>query len=141
MDLEHSERREKRRSVMHNPHEEEARERWGQTAAYQESSRRTRGYGDAEWAKIRAESEEIERGFADALAAGEPADGERATDLAEAARLHIDRWFYPCSREMHGTLAGMYTADERFKAHYDERADGLAAYVAAAIDANLSRAD
>ena len=121
---------------MHNPYEDEARERWGKTSAYRESARRTRGYGDAEWAQIRAEAEEIERGFAAALAAGEPADGERATGLAEAARRHIDRWFYPCSREMHRALGEMYTADERFRAHYDERAEGLATYVAAAIDAN-----
>jgi hypothetical protein len=33
----------------------------------------------------------------------------------------------------------MYTADERFTAHYDDRAPGLAAYVRDAIQANTLR--
>ena len=36
-------------------------------------------------------------------------------------------------------LADMYTADERFKAHYETRAEGLAEYVASAIKANAAR--
>jgi hypothetical protein len=74
------------------------------------------------------------------LAAGEAADGAKAMDQAERARLHIDRWFYPCSHTMHVGLADMYLADARFRAHYEERAAGLAAFVAAAIKANARRA-
>jgi len=59
--------------------------------------------------------------------------------LAEQARVHIDRWFYPCSRAMHAALAEMYTADARFAAHYEERAAGLAAFMADAIRANARR--
>ncbi len=116
----------------------EAKERWGETDAYKESTRRTRKYGEDDWARIKAAQEGIEAGLADAMASGDPADGERATHLAEQARLHIDRWFYPCSHRMHVGLADMYTADPRFKAHYDDRAPGLADYVAAAIRANAA---
>ncbi len=59
--------------------------------------------------------------------------------LAEQARLHIDRWFYPCSASAHAALAEMYTGDPRFRAHYDNRVAGLAGYVAAAIHANAGR--
>ena len=121
-------------------YEAEVQERWGGTEAYKESSRRTKGYSPDDWAKIKAESEGIEAGLAAAMADGDPADGERAMDLAEAARLHIDRWYYPCSAATHAGLAEMYTADERFKAHYEDRAEGLAEYVAAAIKANAGRA-
>jgi len=114
----------------------EVRERWGETDAYRESARRTKRYTEADWARIKGEAEAIESGFASALEAGDPADGERALGLAEAARAHIDRWYYPCSHRMHAALADMYTADARFRAHYDERAEGLADYVAAAIKAN-----
>ena len=114
----------------------EARERWGNTDAYRTSTKRTKQYGDAEWAKIKAESEAIEAAFAEAMADGESSDSERALELAEQARSHIDRWFYPCSHEMHASLAEMYTADDRFRAHYDDRAAGLADFVAAAIRAN-----
>ncbi len=120
-------------------HAAEARERWGDTEAYAESTRRTKSYTDADWKRIRDEQADIEQAFAEAMAAGKPSGSERATALAEEARLHIDRHFYPCSREMHAGLADLYTADERFRAHYEDRAEGLAEYVAEAIKANLDR--
>jgi len=121
------------------PYEDEARERWGDTEAFKESARRTKRYKPEDWAKIKAEGEGVEAAMAALLSAGEAADGPKAMDLAERARLHIDRWFYPCSRGMHAALADMYTADARFAAHYEERAAGLAAFVADAIRANARR--
>ncbi len=118
----------------------EAHERWGGTESFRESSRRTQSYSEKDWAAIEAELEGIESGLASIMAEGEPADGPRAMDLAEAARLHIDRWYYPCSHSLHAGLADMYTADGRFKAHYEDRAEGLAAFVAAAIRSNGERA-
>ena len=88
---------------------------------------------------FKGQLEAIEAGLAAAMVAGAPADGERATDLAEEARQHIDRWFYRCSHSMHSGLADMYTADERFKANYEKRGEGLAEYVATAIKANQAR--
>lgn len=120
--------------------EQEARERWGDTDAYKESVRRTRTYDDAAKARIAAELETIEADFAEAMKAGVPAEDPLARGIAERARLHIDSWYYPCPPRMHAGLAEMYTADERFRAHYDDRADGLAEYVAAAIRANADRA-
>jgi hypothetical protein len=120
-------------------YEAEARERWGDTEAYRESSRRTRAYSRRDWARINAELEGIEAGFAAAMADGEAPDGTRPMELAEAARLHIHRWYYPCSHAMHAQLAGMYTVDPRFQAHYEDRAEGLAAFVAEAIRANAAR--
>ena len=117
-------------------YEAEAQERWGDSDAYKESSRRTKSYTNEDWKTIKGQLEAIEAGLAAAMAAGAPADGERVTDLAEEARLHIDRWFYPCSHTMHSGLADMYTTDERFKANYEKRGEGLADYVATAIKAN-----
>ena len=74
-----------------NPYADEAKERWGHTDAYKESARRTKEYGPEKMAALEAESDDIEAGFAEAMAVGAPADGERAMDLAEEARLHIDR--------------------------------------------------
>jgi hypothetical protein len=122
-----------------NEYEREARERWGETDAYKESARRTKAYKAADWARIKAESEGIEAGMADLMKAGEAADGAAAMEQAEQARLHIHRWFYPCGHRMHAGLADMYTADARFAAHYEERAPGLAGFVAAAIKANAAR--
>ncbi len=120
-------------------YEAEAQERWGDSDAYKESSRRTKSYTSEDWKTIKGQLEAIEAGLAAAMVAGAPADGERAADLAEEARLHIDRWFYACSHAMHSGLADMYTADERFKANYEKRGEGLAEYVATAIKANRAR--
>jgi hypothetical protein len=60
-------------------------------------------------------------------------------DVAERARLQIDRDFYPCSRAMHAALGKMYVDDPRFAATYEKRRDGLSVYVRDAIVANAQR--
>ncbi len=121
-------------------HEEEARERWGETDAYAQSRRRTSNYGKADWVRIKAAAADIEQGLAALLAAGAAATDEAAMDLAEQHRQHITRWYYDCSYQMHVGQAEMYTADERFTAYYETRAPGLAGFVAAAITASAARA-
>jgi MerR family transcriptional regulator, thiopeptide resistance regulator len=122
----------------HDPtkHADEARERWGDTDAYRESHRRTSSYTKGDWLRLREEGDAVETEFAACLTAGEPASGARAKAAAEAHRQHIDTWFYPCSYDMQVGLADMYVADPRFRAHYDDIADGLADYVHEAIVAN-----
>src|SRR5690606_2430234 len=120
-------------------HGAEAMERWGDTSAYRESMRRARGYSKADWERIGAEGEEAETRMAALLASGADPAGEEAMAGAEAMRRHIGRWFYPCSYRLHAGLADMYEADPRFTAHYERRAEGLAAFVAAAIRANAVR--
>lgn len=121
-------------------YEEEARERWGHTEAYRESARRAARYGDAEWREIRAEAEAITRELVALMRSGAPADGPEARALAERHRGHISRWFYPCTPAMHRGLAEMYVADERFTQTYEREAEGLAAYVHDAIEANADAA-
>ena len=81
-------------------YEDEVKERWGETDAYRESARRTGRYSKEDWKRLRAESEAIEAGLARCWRAANPASSEAAMDLAERHRLHIDRWFYPCSHQM-----------------------------------------
>ena len=119
-------------------YEDEGRERWGETDAYKESTRRAKSYTKDDWKRIKARQEEIEAGLAEAMRMGLPADGPEAVALAEQARLAIDESFYPCSWEMHANLGRMYIADARFAAHYDDREQGLAQYVCDAIVANAS---
>ncbi|HLU65881.1 MAG TPA: MerR family transcriptional regulator [Kofleriaceae bacterium] len=122
-----------------NQHEDEVRERWGDTDAYKESKRRTSKYTKEDWKRMGAEMEEITAALAAALTAGTPPDDPSVLDLAERHRLHIDRWFYPCSHQMHEGLGEMYVSDPRFTDHYDQRVPGLAAFVRDAIRGNAAR--
>jgi DNA-binding transcriptional MerR regulator len=119
-------------------HGAEAADRWP-GEAYDESRRRTSRYGKDQWLQIREEGQEIGERFAEALAAGTPPGHPEAMDLAEHHRLHIDRWFYPCSPDMHRVLGGLYVQDERFAAYWDAFAEGLASFVGNAIAANAAR--
>jgi DNA-binding transcriptional MerR regulator len=87
--------------------EQEAKERWGDTDAYKESTRRARNYTTADWAAVKAEQDGVYRAAAEAKAAGKSPNDENAMDIAEQHRLLIDRWFYPCSLHMHCGLADM----------------------------------
>jgi hypothetical protein len=60
-------------------------------------------------------------------------------DIAEKHRQQITRNFYDCPPDMHAGLGRMYVEDERFTAHYEQRAPGLAQYVSTAVQANAAR--
>jgi len=120
--------------------EEEARERWGETDAYRESARRTKGYTKDDWAAMKAEADALNTALAAAMEAGEASGSTTARALAERHRLHIDRWFYPCPHAMHAALGDMYVADERFSAQYERYGAGLAAWLRDAIHANAAAA-
>lgn len=118
----------------------EVEERWGDTDAYRESTRRTSSYTKEDWLRVKGEQEASGLRLVAALQGGHAPDSEVAMDAAEEARLVIDRNFYPCSHEMHVNLGQMYVADPRFTATYEAMAPGLAQYVCDAIQANAARA-
>ena len=120
-------------------YEEEAKQRWGETDAYQQSARRTARYTKDDWAALGAEADEINRALLALMNAGTPADDPAAMDVAEQHRAHISRWFYDCPVEMHAGLGQMYAADSRFTENIDKAGEGLAEYMSAAIAANAAR--
>lgn len=74
-------------------HAAEAEARWGNSDAYKESARRTRRYGAAEWAAIRAGADAIYARFAELMRANAPPGDARAGDAVLAHREHLTRWF------------------------------------------------
>jgi MerR family transcriptional regulator, thiopeptide resistance regulator len=120
-------------------YEEEAKERWGGSAEYEESIKRTRRYTREDWKRLGVEAGAIHEGFAQAMDAMVPPTDARAMDLAERHRQHISRWFYPCSFEIHTGLGQMYVADPRFAANYEPIRTGMAQYICDAIRANAER--
>jgi MerR family transcriptional regulator, thiopeptide resistance regulator len=117
-------------------YEEETRERWGGTSAYQESAKRTAGYTKEDWLRIQREGADLMQRWLAALDAGVPATSEQAMELAEEHRRQISAHFYECTYEIQLGLAEMYLADRRFLAYYEDQRPGLAQYVHDAIEAN-----
>ena len=122
-------------------YEDEVKERWGDTDAYKESARRTARYTKEDWARFKAESEEINLAIVALMDEGVPATDSRAMDAVDRHRRQIDTWFYPFSLQMHAGLAEMYIADPRFTATYEKIHEGMARYVHDAIKANLARGE
>lgn len=119
-------------------YEAEVEARWA-GPALDESKRRTSRYSKDQWRRAIGEMDDLSKEFARLMLRGVPADSAEAKDAAERHRLHIDTWFYPCSRQMHAGLGEMYIQDERFTAYWNGFAAGLAPYVRDAILANAQR--
>jgi DNA-binding transcriptional MerR regulator len=117
-------------------YEDEAREKWGHTEAYKESARRTQRYGKPEWQEIRQELDAVHHRLRDLMQQGAAATDPAVQAAVEDHRRHIDRWFYPCSRQMHHGLGEMYVADPRFTANLDKVAAGFAQFLRDAIAAS-----
>ena len=120
-------------------YEEEAKQRWGETEAYQQSAQRTARYTKQDWELLKAEVDGIYRRFLALMVDGTPPGAAAPMDVAEEHRAHISRWFYDCSKETHAGLGQMYLADVRFKENIDKAGEGLAEYMSAAIAANSER--
>ncbi len=119
-------------------HAAETEERWRGTDTYAESQRRIARYSKADWDRMKAESAQHLEPLVAGMKAGRPAASAEAMGAAEEHRLHISRWFYDCTYEIHRGLGQMYVDDPRFAATYESIAPGLAAYLRDAIDANAT---
>jgi hypothetical protein len=118
---------------MLNEYEQEAKERWGDTDAYQQSTSRTSKYTKADFAAAKVDQEAATELFVTAFGNSYPASSPQAQTAVVAHRAAISKWFYECSVEMQKNLAVMYIEDHRFKAYYDGRVRGLSQYVHDAI--------
>ncbi len=119
---------------MHE-HEEEVRQRWGQSDAYLESASKTSHYSQEDFAAAKVEQEAATELFVYAFGNGLPIDSSKTQEAVVAHREAITKWFYDCSIEMQKQLAIMYIQDPRFREYYDGRVRGLAQYVHDAITA------
>jgi DNA-binding transcriptional MerR regulator len=120
-------------------YEDDARRQWGTSEAFVESEKRTKRYTPDDWKAITAEQTSVYADAYAALKAGKTAGDAAVMDIAERHRMSIDRWFYPCSHEMHRGLASMYESDERFRQGIDTHGEGLASFLAEAMRANAKR--
>lgn len=116
-------------------HQAEAEQRWGDTDAWAQSSRRTARMTRDDWAKVMADTKDLEAAIGADVRDGEPADGARVGELAEWHRASI-KVFYDCDHAFQVGLAQMYLSDPRFTQHYEDLAPGAAQWLHDAIVAN-----
>ena len=115
----------------------EAKEKWGNTDAYREHTRKTADYSEDKWKDLAQGMEQILAAFA--------ACREEAPEQAEAQKLvgklqdYITANYYRCTKEILAGLGQMYVADERFRKNIDKHGDGTAAFISRAIAAYCSR--
>ena len=122
---------------MSNKFEIEARERYGNTAAYREHEQKTRNYTKEKWAEANDGLMAIFAEFAMCKNSGVSADSAEAQALVAKLQAHITTHYYTCTDEILAGLGKMYVADERFKKNIDKYGEGTAEFAAEAITAKF----
>lgn len=110
---------------------EEARERWGGTAAYEESRKKMQSYGKEDYDRLAADMGSVFAEFA-RLRGSDPAAPEAQAAVQKLQDLITDRC-YTCTDEILAGLGEMYVADERFTKNIDLAGEGTAAFASEAI--------
>ncbi|HJG79631.1 MAG TPA: MerR family transcriptional regulator [Brevibacterium senegalense] len=115
--------------------QDEAQENWGDTPEWAQSEKIKARMGVDDWKRVKEETDRLEADLAAAMTAGVQPGSEEANALAQRHRASIGQWF-DITVQKQVCIARMYVQDPRFTAHYDERAQGLAAWLTAIIDAH-----
>lgn len=111
----------------------EAKEKWGSTAAYKESVRRTADYSKEKQKEVDSGMEALMKEFADCMKGGaRPSDSE-AQALVKKWQSFISENFYECTNDILAGLGEMYSADERFAENIDRFGKGTAKFMTEAI--------
>ena len=118
-------------------YEAEARERYGNTAAYREHEQKTKNYTKEKWAEANDGLMAIFAELAACKNSGVSADSVEAQALVAKLQAHITENYYTCTNEILAGLGKMYVADERFKKNIDKYGDGTAEFAARAIEEYL----
>lgn len=111
----------------------EAKEKWGQTAAYKEYEAKTQGDPRHGRDDSAGGMDRILADFAQCKAQGETPDSARAQSLAADLQTHITEHYYRCTKQILAGLGQMYVADVRFQRNIDKHGDGTAAFIRDAI--------
>ena len=114
-------------------YENEARERYSNTAAYREHEQKTRNYTKEKWAEANDGLMAIFAEFAACKANGARANSAEAQALVAELQAYITAHYYTCTDEILAGLGKMYVADERFQKNIDKYDEGTAEFAAEGI--------
>lgn len=113
----------------------QARQRYGDTAQWQQYAERSAARGPAEWQAIAGAIAGLDRALGDAMDAGVAPGSPEANQLAERHR-EVFSTFFPLTRQMQVCLGRRFAADPAFAAHYDGIRAGLASWFRRIVDAS-----
>lgn len=111
----------------------EAKEKWGDTAAYRESLEKTQSYSKEQWSEIHVGLNALMAEFAAYKQNGLSHDSEAVQALVKVWQDYITEHYYTCTKEILAGLGEMYVADARFKANMDRHGEGTAQFLCEAI--------
>ena len=114
-------------------YETEARERYGDTAAYREHEQKTKNYTKEKWAEANDGVMAIFVEFAACKNSGASADSAEAQALVAKLQAHITENYYACTDEILAGLGKMYVCDERFEKNIDKYGEGTAEFASEGI--------
>lgn len=123
--------------TMKEKYAQETKERWGNTDAYKESQKKTKGYDENKWKDVMENAGSILQEFAD-YRDYEPGS-EQVQNLVKKWQDYITDNFYTCSKEILSCLGMMYMGDERFTENIDKFGSGTAEFIAKAIEIYCSK--
>ncbi len=115
-------------------YENEARERYSNTAAYKEHEQKTKNYTKEKWAEANDGLMAIFDEFAVCKQSGAEVDSNEAQALVAKLQAHITENYYTCTNEILAGLGKMYVADERFKKNIDKYGEGTAEFASNSIE-------
>jgi len=115
-------------------YENEARERYSNTAAYKEHEQKTKNYTKEKWAEANDGLMAIFDEFAVCKQSGAEVDSNEAQELVAKLQGCITANYYTCTDEILAGLGKMYVTDERFKQNIDKYGEGTAKFASNAIE-------
>ncbi len=115
-----------------NEYTTEAKQRWGNTAAFAEYEKKTSSYDDPQWKLLNGEGSDILQEFGKNRHL-DPASRE-AQALVKKWQDYITANFYNCTNVILSCLGQMYIGDDRFTQNIDRYGQGTALFMATAIE-------
>ena len=110
----------------------DAKERWGDSAAYEESAKKTRNYSKEDWDMANGQMSAIFAEFGQLK--DQPPESRLAQQTVKKLQDFISQFFYACDNEVLAGLGQMYTSDQRFRENIDKMGgSGTAEFAGKAI--------
>lgn len=116
-----------------NEYAKQAREKWGDTAAYKEYAEKTADYSEDKHKQVNSAMDERIAEFADCKRNGFAPESQKTQALVKKWQDFITENYYTCTKEILVGLGEMYVADERFQKNIDRHGDGTAQFMSDAI--------